>query len=83
MCFDQEIHGVKALTSEMLAVLAAFSSEFSRPTLKNIKILLTGAILCRGPRRISSILRVMGLASEGNFSKNTITLSRAKWGGVG
>lgn len=82
MCFDQEIHGVKALTTDILAVLAAFSSEFSRPTLKNIQILLTGAILCRGPRRISSILRVMGLASEGNFSKYHHVLSRAKWDGL-
>jgi hypothetical protein len=79
MCFDQEIHGVKALTTEILAVLAAFSSEFTRPTLKNIKVLLIGAILCRGPRRISSILRVMGLATEGNFSKYHHVLSRAQW----
>jgi hypothetical protein len=79
MCFDQEIHGVKALTTE---ILATFSSEFTRPTLKNIKILLIGAVLCRGPRRISSILRVMGLASEGNFSKYHHVLSRAQWGSL-
>jgi hypothetical protein len=82
MCFDQKIHGVSALTAEILAVLSVFSSEFSRPTLKNIKILLIGAILCRGPRRISSILRVMGLASEGNFSKYHHVLSRANWNGL-
>lgn len=82
MCFDQEMHGVSALTTEILAVLAAFASEFSRPTLKNIQILLTGAILCRGARRISSILRVMGLASESNFSKYHHVLSRAKWDGL-
>lgn len=82
MCFDKKIHGVSALTTEILAVLAAFSSEFSQPTLKNIQTLLVGAILCRGPRRISSILRVMGLASEGNFSKYHHVLSRAKWDGI-
>ncbi|MDQ5884258.1 MAG: hypothetical protein QG556_597, partial [Pseudomonadota bacterium] len=82
MCFDEEIHGVLALTTEILAVLTAFSSEFSRPTLKNIQILLIGAILCRGPRRISSILRVMGLASEINFSKYHHVLSRATWDGL-
>lgn len=70
------------MTSEILAVLSHFSSEFSRPTLKNIQILLVGAILCRGPRRISSILRVMGRASEGNFSKYHHVLSRAKWDGL-
>jgi hypothetical protein len=82
MCFDEEIHGVSALTTDILAVLAAFSSEFSRPTLKNIQILLIGAILCRGPRRISSILRVMGLASVRNFSKYHRVLSRAEWSGL-
>lgn len=70
------------MTTEILAVLAAFSSEFTRPTLKNIKILLIGAILCRGPRRISSVLRVMGLATEGNFSKYHHVLSRARWDGL-
>ncbi|MFA6301702.1 MAG: hypothetical protein WC627_01030 [Legionella sp.] len=82
MCFDQEIHGVAALTTVILAVLAAFSSEFSRPTLKNIQILLIGGILCRGPRRISCVLRVMGLASIRNFSKYHRVLSRAEWNGL-
>jgi len=63
MCSDEEIHGISALTIEILAVLASFASEFSRPTWKNIQVLLIGAILCRGPRRVSSVLRVMGLAS--------------------
>ena len=69
MCSDEEIHGISALTIEILAVLASFASEFSRPTWKNIQVLLIGAILCRGPRRVSSVLRVMGLASIRNFSK--------------
>jgi len=82
MCFDQKIHGVIALTTEILAVLAIFSSEFSRPTWKNSQILLEGAILCRGPRRITSILRVLGLASVRNFSKYHRVLSRAQWNGL-
>lgn len=82
MCFDQEIHGVSALTTEILAVFAALSSEFSRPTQKNIQILLIGGILCRGQRRVSSVLRVMGLASVRNFSKYHRVLSRAEWNGV-
>lgn len=73
------MHGVWALTTDILAVLAAFSSEFSRPTWKNIQILLTGAILCRGARRVSSVLRVMGLSSVRNYSKYHRVLSRAKW----
>lgn len=82
MCSDQEIHGVRALTTEILAVLASFASEFSRPTWKNIQVLLVGAILCRGPRRVSSVLRIMGLASIRNFSKYHRVLSRAEWDGL-
>lgn len=82
MCFDQEIHGVVALTTEILAVLAAFSSELSLPTWKNIQILLIGAILCCGSQRISNILRVMGLSSIRNFSKYHRVLSRAEWNGL-
>ena len=67
------------MTTEILAVLGIFSSEFSKPTWKNIQVLLLGAILCRGPRRISNILRVMGLASICNFSKYHRVLSRAEW----
>jgi hypothetical protein len=80
--FRSKIHGVLTLTTDILAVLAAFSSEFSRPTWKNIQVLLIGAILCRGPRRVSSVLRVMGLASERNFSKYHRVLSRARWDGL-
>jgi DDE superfamily endonuclease len=79
MCFAQEIQGVVALTAPILAVLGIFASEFSVPTWKNIQVLLIGAILCRGPRRISCILRVMGLASISNFSKYHRVLSRAEW----
>lgn len=77
--FCLEIHGVLTLTNDILAVLAPFASEFSRPTWKNIQILIIGAILCRGPRRISSILRVMGLSNIKNFSKYHRFLSRANW----
>lgn len=80
--FCLEIHGVLTLTSDILAVLAPFASEFSRPTWKNIQILLIGAILCRGPRRISSILRVMGLSNIRNFSKYHRVLSRSTWDGL-
>lgn len=70
------------MTTDILAVLAPFALEFSRPTWKNIQILLIGAILCRGPRRISSVLRVMGLSNIANFSKYHRVLSRANWNGL-
>jgi hypothetical protein len=71
-----------SLPTEIITILAAFSSEFTRPTWKNIQLLLTGAILCRGARRITSILRVMGLQEESNFSKYHRVLSRAQWNGL-
>jgi len=71
-----------SLPTEIITILAAFSSEFTRPTWKNIQLLLTGAILCRGARRITSILRVIGLQEERNFSKYHRVLSRAQWNGL-
>lgn len=79
MFSSNKIHGAVALTVAILTVLAAFSSEFSVPTWKNIQTLLLGSILCCGPRRISNILRVMGLSSVRNFSKYHRVLSRAEW----
>jgi hypothetical protein len=71
-----------AMTTEIIAILAAFSSEFTRPTWKNIQTLFIGAILCRGARRITSILRVMDLQNERNFTKYHRVLSRAQWSGL-
>lgn len=73
------MHRVLVLTMGILAILAAFSSEFSRPTWKNIQTLLIGAILCRGARCVSSVLRVMELSSVRNYSKYHRVLSRAAW----
>ena len=70
------------MTTEIISVLAAFASEFTRPTWKNIQTLFIGAILCRGARRITSILRVMDLKEERNFSKYHRVLSRAEWSGL-
>lgn len=70
------------MTTEIITIMAAFASEFTRPTLKNIQTLFVGAILCRGPRRISCILRVMGLGNVRNFSKYHRVLSRASWNGL-
>ena len=67
------------MTPEIISVLAAFAPLFTRPTWKNINTLLMGAILCRGARRITSILRVMGLSEIKNFSKFHRVLSRARW----
>ena len=70
------------MTTEIITIMTAFASEFTHPTLKNIQTLFVGAILCRRPRRISSILRVMGLGTVQNFSKYHRVLSRASWSGL-
>jgi len=49
------------MTPEIISIISIFASEFNRPTWKNIQTLLLGAILCPGPRIVSSILCVMGL----------------------
>jgi hypothetical protein len=71
-----------ALTTEIISVLSAFSCCFTKPTWKNIQILFIGAILCRGSRQITKILRVMGLSQEKNFSRYHNVLSRSRWCGL-
>ncbi|BCA93672.1 hypothetical protein TUM19329_34900 [Legionella antarctica] len=70
------------MTPEIISVLAAFAPLFTRPTWNNINTLFIGAILCRGARRITSILRVMGLSEVKNFSKYHRVLSRTQWSGL-
>jgi hypothetical protein len=70
------------MTPEIISVLTAFSSVFTRPTWKNIQVLFTGSVLCRGARRISNILRVMNLGNDRNFSKYHRVLSRSEWDGL-
>jgi len=64
------------------SVFDVFSTLFTGPTWKHVQVLLTGAILCQGARRVSSILRVMGLSNEVRFEKYHRVLNRAKWNGM-
>lgn len=61
------------------SVFNAFSILFTGPTWDHVQVLLTGAILCQGARRVSSILRVMGLSQEKRFEKYHRVLNRAQW----
>lgn len=67
------------MTPEIISVIALFASGFTCPTWEKIQILLLGAILCRGARRITSILRAMNLCGEKNFSKYHRVLNQAQW----
>jgi hypothetical protein len=66
----------------MAAILNAFSHLFTLPTWEHVQVLLTGAILCQGARRVSSILRVMGLSQHKRFEKYHRVFNRAKWNGM-
>ena len=70
------------MTPEIISVIAVFACEFNHPTWKNIQTLLLGAILCRGARRVSNILRVMNLSQEANFGKYHRVLNRGAWDGL-
>ncbi len=47
-----------------------------------MQTLFLGAVLCKKARRVTSILRVMGLTHEKNFSKYHRVLSYATWNGL-
>ena len=70
------------LPIEIITFLSIFAPEFTAPMWKNMLLLITGAILCRGPRRITAILRVLGLSDITNFGKYHRVLSRAQWNSV-
>ena len=65
-----------------LMVLGSFAPLFTRPVWEHVQVLVTGAILCRGPRTVASVLRTLGLAGEPGFCKYPRVLSRARWSGL-
>ena len=67
------------LPGEISTVMRTFKSSFTRPSWEIAKLLLTGALLCAGPRRISCILRVMGLSSDRAFGNKYRFFNRAAW----
>ncbi|MCC7209555.1 MAG: hypothetical protein IT323_19760 [Anaerolineae bacterium] len=49
---------------------------YTLSTWYKIEILVAGAILARGKRTVSGVLRVMGLSQERNYAKYHQVLSR-------
>jgi len=47
-----------------------------------IEVLVVGAILVRGQRTVSAVLRVMGLSTERHYAQYHHVLSRAVWSGL-
>lgn len=67
------------LQTEYTSVLAIFAIHFSPQLWPLVQVLITGAILARGPRTVTAILRVMGLSSETHFVNYHRVLQRAQW----
>ena len=40
-----------------LMVLGSFAPMFTRPVWEHVQVLVTGAILCRGPHTVAGVLR--------------------------
>lgn len=70
------------LPEMIITLLTPFAPLFTRPSWAQAQVLLLGAILCRGPRTVVSVLRVMGLSEERRFEKYHRVLSRARWSGL-
>jgi len=65
-----------------LMVLGSFAPLFTRSVWEHVQVLVTGSILCRGPRTVAAVLRALGLADEPGFCKYHRVLSRARWSGL-
>jgi hypothetical protein len=48
------------LPAAIIAVLPPCAVLFSRPVWNHGQVLLVGAVLCRGPRTVTAVFRVMG-----------------------
>ncbi len=69
------------LPETIIALLTPFAPLFTKPVWGHVQVLLAGAWLCRGPRTVTGVLRVLGLAQERRFEKYHRVLSRARWSG--
>lgn len=67
------------MQTEYTNVLALFAIHFSAELWPLAQVLVTGAILARGQRTVTAILRVMGLSTEKHFVNYHRVLQRARW----
>jgi len=73
---------MSSLPDEAMKVLVLFAPMFTQPVWGHVQELVTGAILCRGPRTVAAVLRTLGLADEKGFCTYHRVLSRAQWSGL-
>ena len=67
------------LPEQMIRALAPFAPPFSKSVWRQVRVLITGAILAPGCRTVSSALRAMGLDQQKRFHRYHRVLSRASW----
>lgn len=67
------------MQNEYSKILALFAKHFTAAVWRQAQRLLTGAILARGQRTVTAVLRVMGLSDESHFVNYHRVLSRAVW----
>jgi hypothetical protein len=70
------------LPEAIIAVWVPFAALFTQPVWRQVQVLWMGAMLCRGPRTVASVLRVMGLGGERRFETYHRVLNRARWSGL-
>ena len=59
--------------------MAAFRDFFTAPVWDHVLVLVTGAVLSRGRRTVSAVLRIMGLSQATDFALYHHVLSQARW----
>jgi hypothetical protein len=63
--------------------MAPFAASFTRPTWRNLLVLLAGAVLAPGRRTVTAALSVIGLRHRPTFTNFHRVLNRNRWSGLG
>jgi DDE superfamily endonuclease len=59
--------------------MAPFAASFTRPTWRNVLVLIAGAILAPGRRTVTAALSIMGLREASTFTNFHRVLNRSRW----
>ena len=68
-----------SLPSSAEPILTSLSAAFTDPTARHVLVLMVGAILARGRRTITAVLRAAGGLADAHFSTYHRVFSRASW----
>jgi hypothetical protein len=77
---DADLEGCESpLPAHLLRRLAGLPALFTRPTWRNVLVLVAGAILAPGKRTVTSALRILGREQQTDFPIYHGVLSQAVW----